>query len=161
MIKKNVSVDIIFQKIKHFCSYQERSHYETREKLYSFGLYKSQVEDILTQLITDDYLNEERFAKAFARGRFRLKQWGRTKIKYELKLRKVSDYNIKTALKEIPADEYTATLQKLADSKWTSLKGGTKLERQAKTTAYLLQKGYEIPLVQQAIETIINGGGAE
>ena len=160
MIKKNDSVDKILQKAKHFCAYQERSHYEVREKLYAFGLYKAQVEDMLTLLITEDYLNEERFAKSFARGRFRLKQWGRTKIKYELKLRKVSDYNIKTAMKEIGDDEYAATLQKLADNKWASLKGGHKLERQAKATAFLLQRGYEAPLVHQAIKTAMAGEGA-
>lgn len=153
MIKKNESVDKVLLKIKHFCAYQERSHYEVREKLYALGLHKTQVEDTLTLLITEDYLNEERFAKSFARGRFRLKQWGRVKIRYELKLRKVSDYNIKTAMKEISIDEYTTTLQKLAYSKWSSLKGGHKLERQAKATAFLMQKGFEAPLVQQAIKT--------
>lgn len=150
------SVENSFQKIKHYCAYQERSHYEVREKLYSLGLYKLQVEALLAKLIEEDYLNEERFARSFARGRFGLKKWGRVKIKYELRLKKVSDYNIKLGLKEIKEEDYLVTLQKLVDDKWDILKDEKNIARQAKTVAYLLQKGYEVPLGQQAIKNIID-----
>lgn len=150
-VEKNV------EKIKQYCAYQERSHFDVREKLYSLGLYKTQVETIITQLITSGYLDEERFATSFARGKFKLKQWGRIKIKYALKLKRVSDYNIKTALKQIDEDDYKATLQKVASTKWNSLKDEHYITRQAKATAYLLQKGFEAPLVQQAIKKLATG----
>ncbi len=156
MIKKNVSVEKLLQKIKHYCAYQERSHYETREKLYSFGLSKQAVESMLTQLITEDFLNEERFACSFARGKMRIKHWGKVKIKYELKQRRVSDYNIKTALKQLDESEYIAILQKLVSQKWEAFKTEVAFARQAKTVAYLLQKGFELPLVQAAIKNCGN-----
>src|SRR5215467_3120575 len=107
------------QKAKHYCAYQERSHFEAKEKLYSFGLHKQEVELVLSQLIEENYLNEERFAIRFASGKFRMKHWGRIKIKYELKQKQVSEYCIKAALKEIDEEEYRSTLIKLAAQKWS------------------------------------------
>lgn len=150
-INRQLSAEQAEQKIKHYCAYQERSHFEVREKLYALGLRKNQVETLLTQLITENYLDEERFAASFARGKFNQKQWGRVKIKYALKLKRVSDYNIKTALKQLNEDSYLTVLQKLATDKWALLKGEQYINRQAKTTAYLLQKGFEPPLVHQAV----------
>ena len=95
MFKKYLTKQEALQKAKHYCAYQERCHSEVKEKLYGFGLWKNDVEDLLSTLIEEDYLNEERFAIQFAGGRFRMKQWGRVKIKYELKQKKVSDYLIK------------------------------------------------------------------
>jgi len=150
-INRHLSVEQAEQKIKHYCAYQERSHFEVREKLYTLGLHKMQVETLLTKLITENYLDEERFAASFARGKFNLKQWGRIKIKYALKLKKVSDYNIKTALKQIDEADYLTVLQKLATEKWALLKGEHYITRQAKTTAFLMQKGFEPQLAQQAV----------
>src|SRR5882762_609956 len=99
--KTRLSQEQALQKAKHYCAYQERCHSEVKEKLYSFGLWKQEVETILSQLIEEGYLNEERFAIQFAGGKFRMKQWGRVKIKYELKQRQVSEYCVKKALKEI------------------------------------------------------------
>ncbi len=147
-------IEAAFQKIKHYCAYQERSHFEVKEKLYSLGLYKIQVETLLSRLIEENYLNEERFAKQFARGKFGLKKWGRIKIKYELKLKKVSDANIKNALKEIGLEDYLATLNKLAAGKWAAIGKENYIARQSKTMNYLLQKGYEATLAQQAIKLI-------
>ena len=154
--KKQLTKEQAFQKAKHYCGYQERSHQEVKEKLYSFGLYKQQVEELLSQLIEENYLNEERYAIQFAGGKFRMKQWGRVKIKYELKQKRVSEYNIKIAIKEIDEDDYTKTLQKLAEKKWTSVKGEgvNHYVKLSKTTDYLLQKGYEPDLIKQAIATI-------
>ena len=140
------------QKIKAYCAYQERSHSEVKDKLYAYGLYKNEVENITGELIAENYLNEERFAVQFAGGKFRMKQWGRIKIVNELKLRKVSAYNIKIALQEIDENEYAAVLQKLAVAKWNSLKKEQHLNREAKTTRYLLQKGFELALIQQALQ---------
>jgi regulatory protein len=156
--KKQLTKEQAFQKAKHYCGYQERSHQEVKEKLYSFGLYKQQVEELLSQLIEENYLNEERYAIQFAGGKFRMKQWGRVKIKYELKQKRVSEYNIKIGIKEIEEEDYIKTLQKLAEKKWTSVKGEgvNHFVKLSKTTDYLLQKGYEPDLIKQAIAGITN-----
>lgn len=143
-----------YPKIKHYCAYQERSHSEVKEKLYGFGLRKSEVEELISKLIEENYLNEERFAEGFTRGHFRMKQWGRVKIKYELKQKQVSEYNIRQALATIDEAEYLKTLRKLAETKWKSVKGpGTNVyTRISKTTAYLLQKGYEPAYIKTVLE---------
>lgn len=147
-----------FAKAKHYCAYQERSHAEVKEKLYSFKLKKVDVETILSQLIEEDYLNEERFAKLFAGGRFRLKKWGRIKINYELKQKRVSAYNIRIALNEIDEEQYRDTLKKLASQKWKALKNDQHIVRQAKTQKYLLQKGFEPNLVKATLLEIRKAG---
>lgn len=153
LYRKQLSKEQALQKAKQYCAYQERSHAEVKEKLYSFGLYKQQVEELLSQLIEEDYLNEERFAIQFAGGKFRMKQWGRVKIKYELKQKQVSEYCIKKALKQIPEQEYLSTLQKLSAKKWTLIKKSdtNKYSRLAKLTDYLLQKGFESDLVRKVV----------
>ncbi len=112
------------------------------------------MESLLSQLIEEGYLNEERFAIAFAGGKFRIKKWGRIKIKYELKQKCVSEYNIKKALKEIDEGEYFKVLEKLAAEKWRSLKQEQYLNRQSKTINYLMQKGYEAGLAQLVVKHI-------
>ena len=142
------------EKIKRYCAYQERSHFEVKNKLYSFGLPTSRVEALVAALIEENYLNEERFATSFARGKFTLKKWGRVKIKYELGLKRVGAANIKTSLKEINEEDYRQMIQNLVEKKWDALVGEDTFSRQAKTVQYLLQKGYELPLVQQALKNI-------
>lgn len=142
------------QKIKHYAAYQERSHQEVKEKLYSFGLRKSDVEELISTLISENYLNEERFATQFAGGKFRINHWGKIKIKYALKQKQVSDYSIRKALAAISDDHYKTTLKNLAEKKWATLKGEHHLTRQAKAQAYLMQKGYEPPLVQNVISSL-------
>ena len=151
MIRKQLSKEQALQKLKHYCGYQERSHSEVKEKLYSLGVWKKDHDEILAALIEENYLNEERFALTFARGKFRLKQWGRVKIKYELKQRQVREYSIKKALKQIEEDEYMASLKKLANDRYASLKGEQYLVRKKKTIDYLMQKGYEPGLIQLVI----------
>ena len=104
--------------------------------------------------ILENYLNEERYATAFASGRFRIKKWGRIKIKYELQQHKVSSYNITKALKNIDETDYLKTLTTLAEKKWLSLKGEQYLNRQAKANSYLLQKGFEQDLISTAIQQL-------
>ena len=154
IIRKKLTKQLALPKIKQYCGYQERSHAEVKEKLYGFGLYKADVEELLSTLIEEDYLNEERFACQFARGKFRLKKWGRVKIIYELKQKKVSAYNIKKALQEIDEADYAAVLQKLAADKWQLLKSEQHINRQVKTINYLLQKGYEPGAAQQAVKAV-------
>ena len=142
------------QKLKHYCSYQERCHAEVKEKLYSLGLFKKDVELVISQLIEENYLNEERFAQLFAGGKFRMKQWGRIKIKHELKQKRISEYCIKKALKEIDEADYQKTLKKLTETKWKSLKSERNVfVRKNKTMNYLLQKGYEPTLIKEVLAT--------
>ena len=149
MYRKQLTREQAFQKAKHYCAYQERCHSEVKEKLYSFGLRKTDVEQLLTQLIDEDYLNEERFAIQFAGGKFRMKQWGRVKIQYELKQKQVSEYCIKKALKQIDEEAYTKTLHKLYREKLSTLRSETnQFIRKRKIQDYLLQKGYEPGLIQ-------------
>ncbi len=109
---------------------------------------------MLSKAIEEDYLNEERFAQMFAGGKFRMKHWGRVKIQYELRQKQVSSYNIKKGLQEIPEEDYMAALQKLAENKWQQLEGEHYITRQAKASSYLVQKGYESPLVQGVIKSL-------
>lgn len=152
--KKNFTPDQAYQKIKQFCAYQERSHREVTEKLHSFGLYKKDVEILLSQLIEENYLNEERFAIAFAGGKFRMKQWGRVKIKYELKQKGVSTYCISLAMREIEEGTYLETLKNLATKKWESLKGEQYFNKQTKINNYLIQKGFEQTLIAKVIAEV-------
>ncbi|HMR93090.1 MAG TPA: regulatory protein RecX [Chitinophagaceae bacterium] len=150
--KKQLTPEQALQKLKHYCAYQERSHSEVVEKLYALGVWKKEHNAIIASLIEEGYLNEERFAIAFAGGKFRMKKWGRTKIKYELKQRQVSEYCIKKALKQITGEDYQAALQQLATEKYAALKGEQYLVRMKKTMDYLLAKGYEPDLVRVAVE---------
>lgn len=152
MYKKQLTKEQALQKLKHYCAYQERCHSEVKEKLYSLGVWKKDHDEIIASLIEENYLNEERFAIAFAGGKFRVKQWGRVKIKYELKQKQVSGYSIKKALKQIGEDDYRAVLKKLADEKYSSLKGEQYLIRKKKTIDYLIAKGYEMDLVRSVME---------
>ena len=154
---KRLSKEEALKKIKNYCGYQERCHTEVKEKLYSFGLFKAETEEIIANLIENSYLSEERFAKQFAGGKFRIKQWGRKKILYELQQKGVNKLNIKIGLKEIKEDEYVAVLEKLAMKKWNELAGEHYLPRQSKTNAYLLQKGYEQALIGNVLGKLVKG----
>ncbi len=152
MYKKTFTPQQAHQKIKHFCAYQERCHSEVKEKLYDYGLRKSEVEQILSQLIEEDYLNEERFAEQFAGGRFRMKKWGRVKIRYELKQRQVSEYCIRKGMKVIDEEDYYRTLQQLFEQKSRELKGEkNQFIRKRKLQDYLLQKGYETEHIRELL----------
>ena len=152
---KNIGTKAAFRKIKHYCAYQERAHAEVKQKLYSYGLYKNEVEQLLSQLIEENYLNEERFAIAFAGGKFRIKQWGKTKIKYELAQKQVSAYCIKKALASISDEDYEKTLAKLAAEKLKSLKGETNIfTKKSKLQNYLLGKGYEFDVVGRVVSGV-------
>lgn len=142
-------------KIKQYCAYQERCHAEVRDKLYSFGLNKIEVEEIISTLITENYLNEERFAIHYAGGKFRMKQWGKNKIKQALKFKQVSDYCIKKALKEIDDKEYEKTFLKLTELKLKALKSEKNIFiKKRKLQDFLLMKGYESEMIREVVNKI-------
>jgi regulatory protein len=152
--KKFLTKEQALQKLKQYCAYQERSHYEVQQKLWDLGVPGRDHDEIISTLIEEDYVNEERFAKAFAGGKFRMKDWGRKKIYYALKEKKVSEYNIKKAMKEIDDEEYKKLLKGLAQKKYESLKGEQYLVRKKKTMDYLMQKGYEPDLVTKVLNEL-------
>lgn len=154
MYKKYLTKEQALQKLKHYCAYQERCHSEVKEKLYQLGVWKKEHDEIIASLIEENYLNEERFAVAYAGGHFRIKQWGRIKIKYELKQKQVSEYSIKKALKQIEDEEYGKVLEKLAREKYAALKNEQYLVRRKKTADYLITKGYEVDLVNTILKII-------
>jgi regulatory protein len=153
-MRKNLGPEQALQKIRQYCAYQERSHADTKDKLYGMGLYKTDVEKILSTLIEENYLNEERYAQQFVGGHFRQKKWGRVKIEAALKQKRVSAYNIRKAMKEIEEGAYLDCLAKLAIGKWSLLQKEQYLNRVAKTTSFLLQRGFELNLIQSAIAKI-------
>jgi len=153
--KQNLTPQQAFQKIKQYCAYQERCHSEVKEKLYSYSLQKNDVEDIVSKLISENYLNEERFAILFAGGKFRTKSWGKTKIRYELKQKQVSDYCIKKGLGQIDYDDYLQTLAKLAEKKLETLKSEKNIFiKKRKLQDHLLQKGFESELIRDWMKKI-------
>lgn len=142
--------------IQHYCNYQPRCHAEVRNKLYELGCTTPEVEENIAELIEAGLLNEEKFARAYARGKFRIKHWGKQKIVSQLRLKKVSEYCIKKGLSEIDAEEYEQTLQRLGTAKWNELKGErSPRTKQMKVFRYLMQKGYESDLARDLLNTLI------
>ncbi len=134
-------------KMQSWCAYQERCQQDARNKLFELGLWPEAVENIIVKLIEDNFLNEERFATTFARGKFTIKKWGRIKIKQELKQKRVGDYCLKKAMQQIDETEYMATLKKLIDSKRKFIKEKSPIKLNYKLMNYVLSKGYEKDLV--------------
>lgn len=153
--KKYFTKEQALQKLKQYCAYQERCHQEVREKLTSLGIKNAQRDEIIATLIEENYLNEERFAIAFAGGKFRIKQWGRVKIKQELRQRQVSDYCIKKSLSQIEESEYRAVLQKLTLKKYESLAEAEPLMKKKKTIDYLVGRGFESDWVRETVEGLM------
>lgn len=151
----DTALQTALEKGRHFCAYQERCHTEVREKLYSLGLHRNEVETVLTQLIEEDFLNEERFAIAYAGGKFRMKQWGKEKIKYGLLQKKVSDYCIKKALLAINNADYDATFQAVASKKLRTLKSETNsFTRKRKMKDFLQQRGFEFNRINDYLKQL-------
>jgi regulatory protein len=142
--------------IIHYCQYQERCHSEVRNKLYESGFATPDVEQQISALIEAGLLNEERYARAYARGKFRMMQWGREKIKQQLKARKISAYCIRKGLEEIDETEYENTLNKISSKKWQEYKKEKHPAiRKSKLYRYLIQKGYERELVTDVINNCL------
>lgn len=149
----SIGEDEAWKRITRYCAYQERCHAETRDKLFSYGLYAEQVEELLVKLISENYLNEERFSIAFARGKSRLKGWGTQKIEAELKRRRVSDWCIKQAIQSMDQGEYTQTAMKILEKKRALLhrEKNPKLKIQ-KLKRYMLSKGYDWQTISRLMQ---------
>lgn len=153
--QKKISVSEAIIKARTFCNYRDRCHKEVREKLYGMGLWKKEVDQVLMQMMDEDLLNEERFARSFARGYFRNKRWGKAKIKYELQLRQIHSRLIQTALTEIEDEEYTQTLEHLIEKKLNLLSSERPLTKKQKVANYLLQKGFQYGEFKGLLDKII------
>lgn len=145
--KKKLSLTEALVKIRHYCAYQERAHKEVKQKLFEYGLYASEVDEMLSQLITDGFLNEERFAKAFAGGKFRMKKWGRIKIQNELEMLGLTLRCIQRGLGEIDDRDYRKTLSQLLEKKFAEVNESNAFKKHDKVARYAIGKGYEPELV--------------
>ena len=156
MKKEKLTKDQVLQKLRHYCTYQERCHSEVKNKLFELGVDKNEHDEMIMDMIEEDHLDEERYALAFTIGRFKMKQWGRKKIQYALKEKMVNEESIQKAIKQIDETNYIEVLKKLAKEKYSSLKNEQYLVRKKKTMDYLMQKGYETELIRTFLETMIN-----
>lgn len=155
--KKKLALPEVLARIQRYCAYQERSHFQVRKKLFDFGLLSDEVEKIIAELITDGFLNEERFAISYAGGKFRMKKWGRIKIEHHLKIQKLSKRCISSGLKEINDREYQQTLIELLRKKITTVKDKDIFVRRHKVARFAIAKGYEPDLVWVNLEKLIPG----
>lgn len=144
---KSYTVEEIKRKLERYCVYQDRCHQEVEKKLLEFRLIPQAKEHILLHLLEHNFLNEERFSKSFARGKFRIKKWGKQRIVNELKRRNISAYNIKTALREIDEDVYIDTLRALIAQKRESIALTDPYKKRQKIYSQLIYKGYESSLI--------------
>ncbi|MBD1260331.1 RecX family transcriptional regulator [Maribacter polysiphoniae] len=157
MFQKSKSYTLLeaTKKLERYCAYQERCHKDVTTKLKEMRMIPEAIDQIVTHLIQENYLNEERFAQSFARGKFNIKKWGRNRIVNELKQRHITSYNIKSALKEIDDNRYLETLDALAQKRLDSLKDTDIQKRRRKLADYLLYRGWESHLVYAKIQELI------
>jgi regulatory protein len=143
-------------KIEHYCAYQERCHEEVVNKLRTMKMDSDEIDIIITRLISDNFLNEERFARSFTRGKHRIKHWGRIRITNELKARKINQTLITIALKEITYEEYEETFNTLAEKHWNSISETNGLKKRKKFCDYVLRRGFESNLVYDKMKELEN-----
>lgn len=153
--KKSFTVDEIKRKIEQFCVYQDRCHKEVEQKMRDYELIPEAREMILLSLMQDNFLNEERFAKSFARGKFRIKSWGKQRIIRELKFRDISAYNIKTALKEIDENEYLDTIYRVTEKRSNSISETNSYKKKKKIIDFLMRKGFENELIFKTVNEVL------
>lgn len=149
--QKTYSVEEATRKMEHYCVYQERCHQEVEEKLTQMRMIALAKEHIIAHLITHNFLNEERFSMTFVRGKFNAKKWGRIRLKRELKLRHISEYNINKALSQIDENQYLSVLDDLAKKKANTLIGVEKQKARKQLSDYLLYRGWESSLVYDKV----------
>lgn len=151
------------QKIEHYCAYQERCHDEVVTKLRTMKLSTNEIDEIIVHLINSNFLNESRYACSFARGKHRIKFWGKIRIVNELKFRHISSYNINLALKEITAEEYDTTFNMLSERHWETIRETNIQKKRKKFCDYMLRKGFESTLVYEKVRELesCNSDGAD
>ena len=148
----DLTVNEAISKLQKYCAYQERSHQDVRNRLLKYKVYGDDLENVISELIQSDFLNEERFAIAYVSGKFKIKKWGRNKIIQNLKQKKVSAYCINKGLKEIDNDLYDETLLTLMHKKTASITAKNQFDKKDLVAKYLINKGYESELVWGVIE---------
>ena len=154
--KKTYTVEEALVKLQKYCSYQDRCHKEVAQKLKEMQMISQASEQIILKLIEGNFLNEERFAMAYVRGKFRIKKWGKRRLVSELKQRQISKYIINKAINQISEDDYKITFEVLAERKATSLLGKSKLKKKKKLADYLLYRGWESHLVYEKVNQLFN-----
>lgn len=152
-MEKGISVEEATKKLEYYCSYQDRCYKEVILKLKSLGMFQTAIDHILNHLAEHKYLDEERFAKSFARGKHRFKDWGRHRIEQELKFREISAYNIRAALKEIETG-YLSHFYNLAERKWSTIRESSPERKKRKWIDFLMRKGYESHLIFEFLKEI-------
>jgi regulatory protein len=152
---KKLTYEEAKQKALRYCAYQERSHQEVKNKLYELGLPTSSVDELLAYLITEGFLNEERFAKSFAGGKFRLKKWGRIKIKHALESKGLTKNCIRLGLQEIDEDEYLKTLERLLEEKISLQDESNVFVARDKISKFAIQRGFEPELVWAQLKQLL------
>lgn len=149
--KKYHTPEVALQKLQAYCAYQERCHQEVVAKLYDLGIYGDAQDDIIAKLIGENFLNEERFATAYARGKFRIKHWGKIRIRQELKMRKIPEYSIKKAMQAVDTEGgYLETLQKVISTKAKDYEGDR--QKKQKLAAFAMSKGFESELIWEILK---------
>ena len=154
MKNENFTINEIEQKLKRYCSYQDRCHNEVEKKLKEFDLIEEAKNKILFNLINENYLNESRFSENFVRGKFKIKNWGKIKIVQELKSRNISDINIKRGLMEIDEVEYKNKLENIFNKKLSSIGNQSVINKKKKIFSYLSYRGWETNLIYEKINQI-------
>ena len=149
---KHISKSDALARLRKYCAYQERSHHEVRMKLIEVGCYGLDLENVICDLIEENFLNEQRFATTYAGGKFRLKKWGRIKIRQELKFKRVSPYCLKKAMEEISDEDYEETMHTLLTKKARTVRAKNQFEKKGKLARYLMQKGYESFLIWEMLK---------
>ncbi len=153
--RKYISTEQALAKLQRYCVYQDRCHKEVRSKLLDLGIYGEDLEFVIVELIKDNFLNEERYACSFARGKHRIKKWGRVKIRQELWKRNISDYCMKKAMQEIEEEDYLETLEQLLTKKAALLREKDIFKKRTKLANYAIQKGYESQLIWESIKKVL------
>jgi regulatory protein len=156
MIKRTKPVDsgMVLQKIRYFCSYQERCIHDTEEKLKDWTVQKKLIPSIISQLQEEGYINEERFAKVYAGGKFRVNKWGRQKIEFELKLKGIPDSIVQKGIMEIEEEDYNKVLRDLILKKQKEIKPEKDLNIREKIITFVQGKGYEMELILAALKEL-------
>ena len=151
---QNYTLNEATRKLEQYCAYQERCHKEVRGKLLEMRMIPEAIDHIITHLIQENYLNEERFARSFARGKFRIKHWGRNRIIKELKQREISKYAIASGLSEITSEQYEQVFAELANKKWQQIKEKNLKKKQRQFANYFLYRGWESELIYPRIKEL-------
>lgn len=144
------------RKLEAYCAYQDRCHKEVTQKLRDMHMIPQAIDTVVGHLIEHNFLNEERFAKAFTRGKFRHKYWGKNRITRELKSRGISPYILKIALLEIDDEEYERVFNALSRKRYDQLTSEKdKYRKRKKLADYLLYRGWEGDLVYSKVKELI------